>query len=396
MIKRIFIIIAVFCALVFVNFCNKHDGRHTEEHHSVVKHSHSPGEQIIHLSEAVEKQIDIKTTTVKPGPVKSTLKAMGNVLCPNEQKAIIGFAFSARIVKLHASVGEWVEQGHPLVTLECEEMGNAQSAYVQALTDYELSRLDFDREERLFKKDIGPKKEYLGAKAKYQIALAALKAAEKKLAVMGLPKKEIDEISQTKNVTPRVTLTSPIAGRIVKNDAVPGAVIDAASEIMVVMDPGNLWIDAEIYEKDLSIVKKGQDVDIVVPAYPKENFHGQIHYIGDVVNSETRTITVRTQVDNKDFRLKPGMFADINIMTEHKTNALIIPKEALLDDGDNKIVFVHQHDHYILRPVQTGARYNGDVEILDGLKLGESVVIEGNYQLKSRLQQDLLSGGHVH
>jgi cobalt-zinc-cadmium efflux system membrane fusion protein len=382
--------------MVLLNFCGKQNRHHEEENHAVVNHSHPSGEQTIHLTEAVEKQINVKTAPVKPGPVKSTLKAMGHVLCPNDQKAIIGFAFSARIVKLHTAVGQWVEKGHPLVTLECEEMGNAQSAYVQALTDYELSKLDFDREERLFKKDIGAKKEYLGTKAKYQVSLAALKAAEKKLAVMGLSKKQIDEISKTKNVTPRVTLNSPIAGRVVKNEAVPGAVIDASTGIMVVMDLGCLWIDAEIYEKDLSKVKKGQDVEIVVPAYPKEHFHGQIHYIGDVVNSETRTITVRTQVDNKDFRLKPGMFADINIMTDHKEEALIIPKEALLDDGDKKIVFVHEHDHYTLRTVEIGARYNGDVEIIQGLKLGELVVVEGNYQLKSRLQQDLISHGHTH
>ncbi len=396
--KKIIVIIALCGSLILLNGCgkHKHNSHNNEKNHSVVEHSHSPGEQVIHLSGEVEKQIDIKTAAVKPGPVKSTLKAMGKVLTPNNRKAIVGFAFSARIVGLHAAVGQWVEKGRPLVTIECDEVGSAQSEFVKTLTDYELSKLDYQREERLFKKDIGAKKDYLEANAKHQIARAAMNAAEKKLMVLGLSKEQIREISETKNVSPRLTVKAPIAGRVVMNNAILGAVMEGSSEIMVIMDLGRLWIDAEIYEKDLSKVQIEQDVDIVVPAYPKEHFHGQIHYIGDVVNSETRTITVRTKVDNADFRLKPGMFADITISTDHKESAITVPRAALLDDGGQKIVFVREKGHYALRTVETGARYNGDIEIVKGLNIGEIVVVEGNFQLKSRLQQEAISHGHTH
>ena len=420
MIKKTIVIITICGSLVFMSACRDHNSEQAQTQTDEKKiqtadqttqkgHQHrlrkreragrvaeTVEDQVIHLSDEVKKQIDIKTTTVKPGPVKSTLKAMGTVLAPNDKKAIVGFAFSARIVKLHASVGQWVEKDQPLVTLECEEMGNAQSEFVKALTDCELSKLDFDREERLFKKDIGAKKDYLETKARYQIACASLNAAEKKLIVLGLSKKQIEEISQTKSVSPRVTLNAPISGRVVKNTAVLGAVIDASTEIMVIMDLGNLWIDAEIYEKDLSKVNKGQEVEIAVPAYPTEDFSGHIHYIGDVVNPDTRTITVRTKVINKDFKLKPGMFADIKIMTGHKENAIIVPKDAVLDDGDQKIVFVQDVDRFILRQVEVGTRYNSDIEILKGLTIGELVVVEGNYQLKSRLHEEALKRAHVH
>lgn len=398
MIKNIIVIIAVCGPLILSNGCGngEHHSRDNEKNHSVVAHSHSPGEQVIRLSGEVEKQINIKTAAVKPGPVKSTLKAMGKVLTPNDRKAIVGCAYSARIVGLHAAVGQWVERDRPLVTIECEEVGNAQSEFVKALTDYELSELDYEREERLFKKDIGAKKDHLEAKARHQIARAALNAAEKKLMVLGLSKEQIRELSETQNVGPRVTVNAPITGRVVMNNAVLGAVVDAPTEIMVIMDLESLWIDAEIFEKDLSKVKKGQEVEIVVPAYPEEHFHGQIHYIGDVVNSDTRTITVRTIVENTDFRLKPGMFADITILTDHKESAVIVPKEAILDDGGRKIVFVRDKDHYALRTVETGARYNGDIEIVNGLSIGEIVVVEGNFQLKSRFQQGAIGRGHTH
>ena len=420
MIKKIFIIIIICGSLIFMNACSDHNSEQSQTQTGEKKmqradqttpkgHQHryrrrekaggvgeAIKEQVIDLSEEAKKQIDIKTIAVEPGPVKSTLKAMGKVLAPNDRKAIVGFTFSARIVKLHAAVGQWVEKDQPLVTLECEEMGNARSEYVKALTDCELSRLDFNREDRLFKKDIGAKKDYLETKARYQIACASLNAAEEKLIVLGLSKKQVEEISQTKRVSPRVTVNAPIPGRVVKNTAVLGAAIDASTEIMVIMDLKSLWIDAEIYEKDLSKVKKGQEVEIAVPAYPEKHFSGRIHYIGDMVNPDTRTITVRTKVLNKDFKLKPGMFADIKIMTGQKENAIVVPKDAVLDDGDQKIVFVQNGDRFMLRRVEVGTRYNSDIEILKGLEIGEWVVVEGNYQLKSRLHEEALKRAHVH
>jgi cobalt-zinc-cadmium efflux system membrane fusion protein len=417
MIKRILIIILVSGTLVFLNFCgNQHQkedfpGRGKLKNQRKFSRKGAGNQQRrrgrkgnnqytlddnrnIYLSDDVKKQIEIKTVAVRQGYVKSTLKAMGKVLAPNDRKAIVGFAFSARIIKLHTAVGEWVEKGDALVTLECEEVGNAQSDYVKALTDYELSKLDFDREERLFKQDIGAKKEYLEAKAKFQIAQAGLRAAEKKLMVLGFSKEQMKEISKTKSVNPLITVKASISGRIVKNNAILGAMIDASTEIMVIIDLGSLWIDAEIYEKDLSKIVKGQLVEVSVPAYPNKPFNGTIHYIGDVVDPETRTINVRTKVINKEFKLKPGMFADILIKIGDNQNAMVIPSVAVMDDGNEKIVFVLEGDRFIRRLIQVGAKYNGEYEILKGLKLGDKVVVEGNYQLKSMLQEGTLSHSH--
>jgi len=387
--------------------CSKnthHSPRHNEkntrgETRRKLSKKESLENKVIHLDRETENQVGIETVVVRPGLVKSTLQAMGKVLAPNNRKALIGFACSARIENLHAAVGNWVEKGQPLVTLVCEEVGNAQSDFVKALTDCELAKLDFDREERLFKKDIGAKKEFLETKAKYDIARANLNAAEKKLYVLGLSQEQIEKILKTKNVNPHVTLKAPISGRVVNNNAVLGAVVDSATEIMTIIDLTDLWIDAEIFEKDLSKVKLNQEVSISVPAYPGETFSGKIHYIGDIVNPETRTITVRTKVENRNFKLKPGMFADIKISLNRKESAVIVPKQAVLDDGEIKILFVRdttEPDHYICRVVEVGVEYNGDIEILSGLAPGEQVVIEGNYQLKSRLHEDTLKGAHLH
>ncbi len=357
---------------------------------------HSTQRQYIHLTEEVKKNIDIKTAEVKSGPVKATLKAMGKVLAPNNRKAVVGFSFSGRVVKRHASLGDRVTKNQPLATLECDEVGDAQSEYLKSLTGFELTTLDFQREERLQKKDIGAKKDYLETRARYETAKAALTAAEKKLDLMGLSEDQVKSLAKSRNLSSRVTVKAPIAGRIVTDEAVLGAVVDPSTQLMTLLDSATLCIDADIYEKDIARIKKDQEVHISVPAYPGETFHGKIHYIGDVVHPETRTITVRTTVENQDYRLKPGMFADIRILLHQTENAMVIPKEAVLDDGDRKMVFVREDDHYVYRPVITGTAFNGSIEITAGLKIGDTVVLEGNYQLKSHLYQDIISHGHTH
>jgi len=263
----------VILALIFFYNCNNN---HNDHSHNRGKNKYSGNgkkqrvrsrglkngievfveKQAIKLSDDIKAQIDIKTTPVKERPIKSTLKAMGKVLAPKDRKSLVGYAFTSRIIKLHVSIGDWVNPGQSLMTLECEEVGNAKAEFFKARTDFELSKLNFNREERLFNKDIGAKKDYLEAKARFQIAQANQNAAEKKLNILGFSKAQIKQVINNKDISPFITVTSSISGRVIHNNAVLGAMIDQATELMVVMDPTILWIDAEIYEKDLSKIKK--------------------------------------------------------------------------------------------------------------------------------------------
>ena len=393
----------IYCLVGLLFLLNACQGRHNahpdtgeQENASIAQHSPEQGKQALHLSEEVRKQIDLKTVAVKPGPVKATLKAMGKVLAPNDKKAIVGYAFPGRIIKVHAAIGQWVKKADPLITLECEDVGSAKSEYFKAFTEFQLAKQNFEREERLFKKDIGAKKDYLQTKAQLEIANSGLEAAEKKLQVMGFSQQEIQALNKAKNISPEVTVNAPITGRLIQNNAVLGAMIEPSSEIMIILDPTTLCIDAEIYEKDLAKIKPHQEVQIAVPAYPEETFVGRIFYIGDVVHPETRTITVRTRVPNKDFKLKPGMFADIKILLDQRERAVTVPIEAVLDDLDRKIVFVLEGENFVCRTVEVGPTFNGHIEIVKGLKTGEIVAVEGNYQLKSGLQEEILKRAHVH
>jgi cobalt-zinc-cadmium efflux system membrane fusion protein len=172
--------------------------------------------------------------------------------------------------------------------------------------------------------------------------------------------------------------------------------VDQSKEILTIVDPKLLWVDAEIYEKDLAKAKIGQDVEVVVPAYPAERFTGKVSYIADTVHEETRTIIVRTEVDNGDERLKPGMFADVSLFYARNGPVLTVPLSAILEEGDEQIVFVREPDGYARREIETGALNGLHRQVVKGLREGEEVVIEGNHQLKSKLGEAVLRGAHLH
>jgi cobalt-zinc-cadmium efflux system membrane fusion protein len=350
----------------------------------------------IELSDEEKEVLEIVTVEASLKPLRSHLQAMGKVLAHPLRKAIVSYAFPARISQIHVKIGDWVKAGKMLVTLQSEEVGIAKSEFYKAQADYELAKVNFERQKRLFDRGVGAKKDFLAKEAEFKVAQANLNAAEKKLHVLGFTEEQVKVISETHQINPIITLFAPIQGKIIENKAILGAMVDQETEILTIMNPTILCIDAEIYERDIAKIRIDQEVEVSVPAYPGETFKGNTSYISDVLHEETRTITVRTEVENKSYKLKPGMFADIKIFLNHQSNALVVPEEALLDDKNEKIVFVKSDGKYFYQIVETGAREKGYVEILSGIQEGDIVVTNGNYQLKSKLYDEILKKAGVH
>ncbi len=350
----------------------------------------------IKLTAAEKKAVNIQTVKAALQPIKSQLTAMGKVITPRQSIAIVSYAFPARISQVHVRIGDWVKPGQQLVTLQSEEVGNAISDFYKALADHELAQVSHERQQRLFERGVGAKKDLFASEADLKVAEASLNSSEKKLHVLGFTESQIKLLIETHQINPVISLYAPIAGKIVQNNAVLGSMIDQTHEIMQIIDPTTLWVDAEIYEKDIAKVKQGQQVEILLPAYPGEVFKGKTTYISDVLKEDTRTITVRTEVENREYKLKPGMFAEMKITLKQQAKALVVPQAAVLEDKGDKVVFIDRGDQFFLQVVQTGALDNGYVEILHGLVEGDEVVTSGNYQLKSKLYEEILKAGHIH
>jgi RND family efflux transporter MFP subunit len=183
-----------------------------------------------------------------------------------------------------------------------------------------------------------------------------------------------------------LAIKAPLDGVVIKRAATTGELVDKATAIYTLSDPTQLWAIAEVKERDIAAVKTGQDATFTVLPYPQEQFHGKVVLVGNQVESGSRTLEVRIAVDNADGRLKPGMFADVEITTTILNDALLISDTALQTDGDDQIVFVAQDGNkFEKRVVKLGEEQSDRVQILAGLQPGEKVVTEGSFILKSEM-----------
>jgi len=351
---------------------------------------------IIAFSEDEKKALGIRTARVSRRALRSQLKAMGKVLSPQQKRAIVSYAFPARIAGIHVSIGDWVKAGDKLVTLQSEEVGNARADYFKAKADYELAKRNLEREKNLHERGVGARKDMLTKEAEFKVAEAGLDAVEKKLHVLGFTEEQVNEMGKAHQINPTISLHAPIAGKIIAFNAVRGAMVDQSTEILSIMDPSLVWVDAEIFERDIARIKLTQEVKVSVPAYPSDYFQGKVSFIGDVLNEESRTITVRTEVPNRDGKLKPGMFADMTIYLTHRGEVLAVPEEGVLDDNGEKIAFIPADGGYRMQAVQVGMKDAGFYEITGGLEEGQEVVTAGNYQIKSKLYDEILKSAGVH
>jgi len=340
--------------------------------------------------------LEVKTALVETRPMTDSLQAMGKVFAHQMRKAVVSYPFPARLSRIHVRPGDWVKAGQPLVSLQSEAVGEAKSAYLKAQADQELARTRHEREKRLFDQGAGAGKNLQTAEAEWKVAMAALEAAEKKLHLLGFNEDQVRAAAGQHEINPDITLLAPINGKVMANLAVLGGMVDQSTEILTLLDPSLLCVDAEIYERDLSRLKLGLGVEVTVPAYAGLVFRGTLKYIGEVLNEETRTITIRTEVPNAGDRLKPGMFARVRILLGGDAEALVIPASAVLEEGEDRIVFVLRAGEYRPQAVRTGVRVDGHIEIREGLAKGDVVVSEGSFLLKGKLQDDALKGAHIH
>ncbi len=348
------------------------------------------GSETVTLLEKEREAIKIETAPVVYKNIKAQVSANGKIIPPNNRIFVVSYAFPARVSKIIVKVGDWVNEGSPLVILQSEEVGKSKADFFRALADLELAQANYERQKRLFERGAGAQKDYLVAEAEYKVARANLEACEKKLHLLGFSEEDVKQIASAHQINPIITLYSPIRGKIVEINVSPGEMVDQTKDMMIILDPRIMWVDADIFEKDIAKIRLGQKVEINVPAYPEKTFLGKISYIGDVLKDETRTITVRTEVENPDLLLKPGMFASLRININGEQPVLAVPETAVCDQQGEKFVFIPKGEKFELRKVKLGVRQNGHYEVISGLKEGEVVVTVGSFQIKSKLLESIL------
>lgn len=314
-------------------------------------------------------------------------RVTGKITYDETRTVRVSSPVAGRVVGTIAEIGRQVRVGDILTVLDSPELGQAQATYESALADLELAKRTFQRVKALFENDIAPRKQLEQAEDILIRSRSEAERARLRLANLGVHSRRMDN---------RFVLYAPLSGTITERNINPGMEVkpDLAAPLFVISDLTQLWAHIDIFEKDIGLIHTGAKVVLNVPAYPSEDFTATISYIGRVVDETTRTVKVRCILPNADGRLLPAMFASVKVLSEPDDLAIVIPLTALFTEDESDWVYVNTGNyHYRKRPVKTGLRLKNEAVIVDGLKAGERLVIEGALLLRS--EQDKDDTGHA-
>jgi cobalt-zinc-cadmium efflux system membrane fusion protein len=329
----------------------------------------------------------VRTTVLEQQTFSDQLTVTATIEPDQDRYASIAPRVTGKVQKVLVSLGDHVRAGQALAMIDSIEAGDAQSAYAQAVTEMSVAKAAADRAERLQADQIIPQKDVLRARADLEKAKAILRAAGDRRRALGLAGHE-----RAASAAPSVfAVTAPFAGTVVEKKAVIGELAQPDKPLFAVADLSRVWIETNLFEKDLASVKPGAQATVTVAAYGADTFRGKVTYVSSVMDKETRTVRARVEVPNPDGRLKLGMFASAAILTTGSQKSLMLPDEAVVLVQGQSSVFVKRGDGYDMRAVDIGAKRQGHVEIKGGVKAGETVVTAGAYALKAKLLKSQIS-----
>ncbi len=323
-----------------------------------------------------QQLIGLQTAKVTEGAMGSELRTNGRVTIDETRVRKVNVKVEGFVVKLYVDfTGKPVVKGQPLFSLYSPEFVSAQQEYLLAL---------------------GTQKRLAEGELK-ESGNALLESAKRRLKFWDVPASEQEQLEKTGEIRKTLTLRSPISGIVTVKNVVEGARVSPSDALFEITDLGRVWVQADVYEPELSRVKLGTRAELTLGAYHGRSFPGRVAFIDPQVDPKTRTVKVRIEFSNPKGELKPEMFGEVVFQTLGR-KGLTIPVDAVLDSGTRKVVFVALGEgRFEPREVQVGSNLGESVEIIQGLKAGEDVITRANFLVdsESRLRSALaqMAGG---
>jgi cobalt-zinc-cadmium efflux system membrane fusion protein len=333
-----------------------------------------------------QKEFGVVVATAGKERLADAISVTGKVEVNSDRIAHVSPRISGKITSVKALLGDSVASGQMLVMLDSVELDEAINRYRQSKAKLSLAKNNLDRINALVEKKIAARKEIHQADTDYQVTSSELYADKERLVLYGLSLADLDGSDHKRQLLP---VRSPIGGVITEKYAIVGELADPTKNLYTVADLSSVWVMVDINEKDLAKVRKGQEAIVRVGAFPDLNFPGRISHIADVVDDATRTVKARIEVQNTGRKLKPEMFASVEVaLPADMPPVLAVPEDALQDMEGKKVVFVTENGtEFEPRPLELGRASGGQVEVTGGLKEGERYAVKGGFLLKSELKK---------
>ena len=322
---------------------------------------------MITLSGKKQVLANVSTVVVKKENLQEQVTAYSYLDFVENNRKTISARFNGRIEKLFVDkTCDYIKKGQPLFEIYSPDLVQAQNEYLIALNNSSNSN-------------------------------SLLKAAKKKLEIFGLTSEQIQTLEKTKEINITLTYYSPISGTVIEKKVQEGVYVNEGTAIYDVAELSTLWNIAEVYENNLSNVKVGNSVRLHLRAYPGEEFNGRVTFIYPVINSQTRTVKVRSEFSNYGGKLKPQMYGE-TVFNNAGGQGLLVPADAVIIAGKRTVVWAKAGDGmFEARSVQIGNRFGDKYQILSGLNEGDEIAATGGFLIDSESQLKTgMPTGHQH
>ena len=326
----------------------------------------SPG---VRVNQGFLQSFGVRTTRVERGALPVAIRTVGTLAHNERNISSVNTKFGGWIERARVNnVGERVTAGEVLFEIYSPDLVTTQHEYLTAM-DYSA---------RLRERDA-----YDGALLQ---AASLVDAARARLLYADMTAQQVEALQATRQVSRTVEFVSPASGFIVEKtgDSLEGMRLEPGMTVLKIADHATLWVEVEFFERDVRHLREGQRVTVTVDAFPGRRWGGAITFFRPAMNPGTRTLTAFVEVDNADLRLRPRMFATVELNAPGAADALIVPADAVLHSGDQAVVVVARGDGYFTpREVRLGLASDGRQQVTEGLDGGEEIVVSSQFLIDS-------------
>ncbi|MEQ1948582.1 MAG: efflux RND transporter periplasmic adaptor subunit [Bryobacteraceae bacterium] len=378
--------LVVLISFALMTACEKKPEQKAEE-------PQEKGPVIVDMTIEAQDHVGLTVAQARKTQLTEFLQVTGSVQPSDSRVSQVRSLARGRVLDVLARVGDRVNAGQELARIDNIEAGELLSEEESARAELQRRQVQLatqtkqlERVRRLVDIGAAAPKELELAQSEQQEGEQSIRAQESVITGIASRLRRSGVEANEKRLPVTTIVRAPFAGVITKVLTASGELVDSSHDLFTVADLSRVWVQAEVYEKDLGRVRVGQNAVITVDTYPGQRFVGRVSYISDVLDPQTRTAKVRCELPNPGLRLKLDMFATIRVPTSFSKTAIAVPDSALQQVDNENVLFIRKAaTSFEMRRVKTGNNVDGQLEIVSGLKEGERVVTDGAFHLKSIL-----------
>lgn len=336
---------------------------------------------LVTASDTLAQRLKVAETQTRPWSNK--LKVSGSIELDEMRLSRVGSTVSGRVVEIRVLRGNHVKKGDVLAMVHSTALADAQLTYLKAHAAYQLAHKSVSRARALFREDVISAAELQRRESELLSSEAEWRAGRDRMQILGMSDADVGQLERSRQINSVTAIRAPIDGTVIERKVSQGQVLEPADLAYVIADLSHVWVVGEVPERYAAQMKQGKDVEVSIPALGNEAFRTKLIYVSETVNPQTRTLMVRTDLDNPQGRLKPEMLATLRIDSLPQ-NKVVVPESAVVRDNNQDMVFVElEAGKYRLIPVQLGEEEESFFPVEKGLVQGQRIVIDGVFHLNA-------------